>query len=116
MAYKKGGAVLPTLTLQIAMTRRFELDCALYGLTEEALLRAREILVADPAVGHPYVDNVALWSWQHAGYDVIYAISGDFSKLVLLELRPHVEVPGKMIERILSTIDRVNAIKRLFGI
>lgn len=108
--------MVPTLTRQIAMTQRFRLDCALYGFGDDSLLRATQILVDDPVVGHPYIDNVALWSWQFGEFDLIYAISGDFSKLVLLELRPHVEKPGSTIERMFSAIDRINAIKRLFGV
>ena len=47
---------------------------------------------------------------------MIYAISADFSKLVLLELRPHADVPGTVTKSIFDVIERINAVKRLFGL
>lgn len=106
----------PVLRLEVFETHRFTLDCAFYGLDEESLRRAVELLVSDPAIGDPLVGNPALWCWQFGGHDLIYAISGDFSKLVLLELQPHAESSGKLAERIFDTLDRIDAIKRLFGL
>lgn len=103
------------LQIEIAETQRFRLDCALYSYEGERRARALEILGADPAIGRPYVENTALWLWSFDGFDFIYAVSGDFSRLVLLELRPQSLRQGKMLDRIFTTIDRINAIKRLFG-
>ena len=62
------------------------------------------------------MENAALWQWSFGEFDLIYAISGDFSKLVLLELRPQSVRQRQPLEQMFAVIDRINAIKRLFGL
>ena len=106
----------PRLEIELAETKRFQLDCALYGFERERKARALETLGADPAIGRPYSDNAALWIWPTGEFDLIYAISADFSKLVLVELRPKSLRQGKFLDRMFVAIDRINAVKRLFGL
>tara|TARA_R100001086_G_scaffold38488_1_gene17077 strand:+ start:1352 stop:1726 length:375 start_codon:yes stop_codon:yes gene_type:complete len=110
------GQLASSLEIQIAETRRFELDCALYQFGGAAKERALDILGNDPAIGRPHVENAALWQWSFGEFDLIYAISGDFSKLVLLELRPQSVRQRQPLEQVFAVIDRINAIKRLFGL
>lgn len=105
-----------SLDIEVAETKRFELDCALYSFQGKRKERALETLSADPAIGRPYSREAPLWLWTVGEFDLIYAISGDFSKIVLVELRPRSLRQGRLLDRVFDTIERVNALKRLFGL
>lgn len=106
----------PGFEIIVAETRRFQLDCALYGLEGARKLKRIDSLGADPTIGRPYAEKTGLWVWSIGGHDLIYAISGDFSKLVLVELRPSSLPRGKLLDRLFVVIDRINAVKKLFGL
>ncbi|MBB4002285.1 hypothetical protein [Aurantimonas endophytica] len=106
----------PGFQIIVAETRRFQLDCALYGLDSVRKLRLIDALGSDPTIGRPYAEKTGLWVWSIGDYDLIYAISGDFSKLVLVELRPSSLPQGKLLDRLFVVIDRINAVKKLFGL
>ena len=89
---------------------------ALYGLEGARKLRLIETLGSDPMIGRPYAEKTGLWVWSIGDYDLIYAISGDLAKLVLVELRPSSLRPGKLLDRVFVVIERINALKKLFGL
>ncbi|MEX6504802.1 hypothetical protein [Jiella sp. M17.18] len=104
------------LDVEIAETRRFQLDCALYGLSEAAKLRALVQMESDPAIGRSRADKPSLWEWELGEFSITYALAGEMNKIVLLELRPRVEKPTQLLKRTWEAIDRINALKRLFGL
>lgn len=105
-----------TLDVSIAETRRFQLDCALYSLSSEKkeILFAR--LKADPIIGRPRADTPSVWLWEFAGLEISYAMSEDFSSLVLLAARPPAPRPARLWERTWDVIDKINKLKRLVGL
>jgi len=104
------------MDITIAETRRFELDCAFFGFDEERKAAAIKHLKSDPVIGEQRPDNSRLWEWQFGHFEITYAISEDFSRIVLLEVRPATAKQTKIIETIWDVIDKVNKIKRLFGL
>ncbi|MCP3055396.1 hypothetical protein [Aurantimonas marianensis] len=78
-----------TLKIEVGETRRFLLDRAFYGLSDDRKDRMFARLESDPAVGTPRADRTSLWDWRFGEFEVTYAISDDFGKIVLLELRPY---------------------------
>ena len=104
------------LEIVIVETKRFRLDCALYGFREaEKEREVIEILNGDPTIGVTYDGNAALRVWNFAAYDIFSAISGEFSKLVLVELRPHGDTQVKLIERLFDAVEKTNAFKGPLG-
>ncbi|HEY9058703.1 MAG TPA: hypothetical protein VIN77_16270 [Aurantimonas sp.] len=105
-----------TLKIEVGETRRFLLDRAFYGLSDDRKDRMFAQLESDPAVGTPRADRTSLWDWRFGEFDVTYAISNDFSTNVLLELRPRTEKPAPRLERTWDAFDKINKIKRLIGL
>ncbi len=72
---------------EIVWTQRFELDCALYGVSEKLLDRVKRNLAEDPGLGKP-VDGGLLFEVETGGFVVRYSVVPDFSKIILLQLGP----------------------------
>ncbi|HDZ73466.1 MAG TPA: hypothetical protein ENH55_11995 [Aurantimonas coralicida] len=104
------------LDIEVGETRRFLLDCAMYGVNaekHEALLR---LLKGDPVVGRQRPGSPSLWDWEFSGNRITYALSDDCSRLVLLRLTPAEAPKASRLLQIMKLIRTINEIKRLFGL
>lgn len=91
------------------------MDCAFFSFGEFLKADAVRHLKRDPVIGNQRADNPRLWEWRFGSYDITYAISDDFSRIVLLEVRPATAKQTRIVEQIWDLIDKVNKIKRLLG-
>ena len=105
-----------TLDVRIAETRRFQVDCALYGVGKEKKELLFSRLKADPIIGRPRADTPSVWQWEFAGLEISYAMSEDFSRLVLLAARPPAPRPARLWQQAWDVIDKINKLKRLLGL
>ena len=105
----------PRLEIELAETKRFQLDCGLYGLEGELLETALGILRSDPIIGMQRAESPILWDWTFRGLRITYGLSEGLDRIVLLRAVP-VEAPKSgAIAAILRLIRVINDVKRLFG-